>query len=218
MSKVVSLCGVERGDFVYYVAALLSMSGKAVLVIDNSYSNDIYGSVSDFDATSEKDYIIKQNITYIKNVSYNSDVEEIYDYILIWHGMNVQESELMQSEEIYLMPDYTPMTLLALKDKITDRENLKAVLMRDSVLSNKITEKSVAEYLEIPDQKIIGIMVYDAKDYENYLAFLYNGKQKFTSLTPNYNDCIKYVVKEILGTDKKTVDKLFAKSKKAKTF
>ena len=216
MSKVISFCGFERGDIVYYIAAMLTKNGNSVLIIDNSYNNDLYGAATNFDDLYEKDFVIKQNITYIKNVNYNTDTEEIYDFVIIWQGMNIKEESLMQSEYIYLQSDFSPMSLKTLKGLISDRDNLAGVIARESVESNKITEKTMLSFLGIPESKLITTLVYDAKDYENYLAYLYNGRQRFQSLSPNFNDCIKTVAKGILEMDKKQVDKLFAKTKKAK--
>ena len=216
MSKVVSFCGYERGDIVYYIAAMLTKNGNSVLVIDNSYNNDLYGAATNFDDGFEKDYVIKQNITYIKNVNYNTDTEEIYDFIIIWQGMNIKEEMLMQSEYVYLLCDYTPMSLKNLKALITDRENLYGVVIRENIESNKITEKTVLDFLGVPESKLVTTLMYDNKDYANYLAYLYNGRQRFQSLSPNFNDCIKKITGDILELDKKQVDKLFAKAKKAK--
>lgn len=216
MSKVISFCGFERGDIVYYIAAMLTKNGNSVLVIDNSYNNDVYGAATNFDDEYEKDYVIKQNITYIKNVNYNTDTEEVYDFVIIWQGMNIKEEALMQSEYVYLQSDFSPMSLKALKGLISDRDNLSGVIARESVESNKITEKTLLDFLGIPASKLITTLVYDGKDFENYLAYLYNGRQRFQSLSPNFNDCIKLITKNILGIDKKQVEKLFAKAKKAK--
>lgn len=216
MEKVVSFCGIERGEFVYYMAALLSKEGKAVLVVDNSFSNDIYDAVGDYD--QKQDFVVKQNITYVKNANYNRDNDGIYDFALIWHGMNIDEDELMQSDAVFLLPNYTPACLKALNQSIKNKEMITAVFLRDSIESNKITEKSVAEFLEIPLEKIAGYMVFDARDYENYLAFLYNGRQTFQNLTPSYNECLKLVAENLLELNRKEVEKLFRKTKKAKTY
>jgi len=215
MQKVVSFCGVERGSFVYYVAALLSKDGRSVLVVDNSMSNDIFNAVSN---NVNMKYVVKQNITYTKNVKFEPSEDSVFDYVLIWQGMNVREEELKKSNEIILLPDYTPYCLNTLGKKITDKELITAVFMRDLVPASKIKEKVAASMIGVPAKKILSTMPYDVKDYENYLAFLYNGRQTFASLTPDYNYCLKCVFRIITGQNKKQTDKLFNKTKKAKTF
>lgn len=215
MDKVISFSGVERGEFVYYIAAMISKSGKAVMVIDNSFSNDIYGAVSDF---TECGTVTKQNIAYVKNACFDKEYVEEFDYVLIWQGMNINMDVILQCDESYLLPNYTPSCMNACKKLFEDKDLITAIFMRDSVMSNKITEKSVAGFLEIPEEKIMGIMTHDSKDYEAYLSFLYNGRHKFKSLTPGYNDCLKTAITLILGEEEKKTSKLFRKTRSAKTF
>lgn len=214
MQKVVSFCGIERGSFIYYIAALLSKNGATVLVIDNSATNDIFNAVSN---EENLEYVVKQNITYLKNTKFEPSEKSAYDYVLIWQGLNIRQRELDRSEDIILLPDFTPYCLKKL-NKITDKDKVTAVFMRDSVPSSKITVKYVADMLGIKLQKILGTIPYDSKDYQNYIAFLYNGRQTFASLTPDYNYCLKCVYRLITGQNKKDTEKLFNKAKKAKNF
>ncbi len=210
MSKTISICGVERGDVAYYLSVILSKStnmGQTVLTIDNSYSHDIYNAVAD-DCT-DKNFVIKQNITYMKNVLFNKDYEGTFDYVIIWHGMNIKEEILKNSDYVYILPNYTKTIIDGIKDKISDYSLVNKFAMRDSVLNNKFSLKGIAEKIGVAPERIEYELVFDIKDYETYLAFLYNGRQTFTNLTPVFNEFLVAITAQILEVDVKEATKIF---------
>ncbi len=216
MSKTISLCGVERGDVAYYLAVILSHStnlGSTVLVVDNSYSHDIYSAVTDEEL--DKEYVIKQNITYIKNALINKDYEGIFDYVIVWHGMNIREDILNNSDHIYVMPDYTRNSIKTIKEKISDFSIVDAIVLRDSVLMNKLSDQKIAEALGVKPELIKYTLIYDNKDYENYLAFLYNGRQTFGNLSPVFNEYMISLAGTILEINAKEANKIFKNAKTA---
>lgn len=216
MGKVISICGVERGDFSYYIAALLAKAGNAILVIDNSFINDVFNSVNE--NGEEDNVVLRQNISYMKNVKYDREYDDIYDYVVIWHGMNIQQTILLQSDVLYVLPDYTPSCLTQINKLIEDKSLITAICMRDAVENTKISDVTALKIMDVDSSKLRYVIAYDNKDYENYLAFLYNGRQTFSNLTPNYGTCLKALVAEVLEVDQKQANKLYKQTKKAKTF
>lgn len=216
MNKVISICGIERGDFAYYTAALLAKAGKAVLVIDNSFTSDIFGAVSE--QCEDNAIALRQNVSYMQNVKYDREYDDIYDYVIIWHGMHIAQEILAQSDMVYVLPDYTPNCLLAINRMIEDKDVITTVCLRDAVESTKISDITAMKIMDVNKDKLRFVIGYDNKDYENYLAFLYNGRQTFSNLTPNYSTCLKALVSDILEIDPKQANKLYHKTKKAKTF
>lgn len=216
MGKVISICGVERGDFPYYTAALLAKSGKTVLVIDNSYVNDVFRAITN--GTENDDIALRQNITYMHNIMYNKEYDDVYDFIIVWHGMNIKTSILEQSDSVYVLPDYTPECLISISNRIQDKNIVTAVYMRDAVENTKISDMTAMSLMSVEKSKLRFVVGYDGKDYENYLSFLYNGRQTFANLTPNYSNCLKSLVAGELEIDQKQANKLYKKTRKAKTF
>jgi hypothetical protein len=184
--------------------------GCAVLVVDNSYNHDIYSAVTDGE---DKPYVIRQNITYVKNMLINKDYDGIFDYVIIWHGLNIKEEILANSDFIYVLPDYTRYVLDTVKNKITDWSIVNQVALRDSVMNNKFSDKKIAGILGIDPEKIKYALVHDTKDYENYLAFLYNGRQTFTNLTPIFNEFMTDITAEITGEDLKKAAGIYKRAK-----
>lgn len=217
MSQIISFCGMEKGDFVYYLAVILAHAGKNVAVVDNSVTHDIYNAVS-MDAGADVPFVVKQNITYIKNknITENQKNSETYDYYIVWHGLRIKNEILEISDYSYMMPDYTPVQLKYFGDKIKDKINLNGIIMRDTIVNSKVSSVLAYNYLGIDETQVKGIINFDEKDYENYMAFLYNGRQTFSNLSPNFNDCLKLVANEILEMEPKQFKKLFDKSKNTK--
>lgn len=218
MEKVISFCGEERGAFVYYTAVILAKAGRKVLVMDNSGSNDIYKAVSDY--SEDAAYVVRQNITYVKNMRFQRSENPFYDCILIWHGMSIDEQELAKSDYVFAMPTYSPISLTSVNDMISDKSRITAIYMRDATDANKVSNEDIAKFFGVEPDIIVCSMEYDQKDYENYISFIYNGRQTFSNLSPNYNAALKYTVAKILedeeGIDRKVIDSMFNKSRKAK--
>ena len=212
MSKVISLVGAELGDFAYYLAVILSRK-STVMFIDNSFNGDVFNAVSDFDY--ERRYIVKQNIVYGRALNYKRKEDSDYDFVIIWHGLNISTTVLTESDSIYVLPDYTPYCISRIKNCMTGA-NLRDVtnlFMRNSVESNKISEKTVLALLEIDGKRLHDIIPFDAKDYENYLAFLYNGRQTFAHLSPSFYSCLIKCVMNEYEMDRKGATKLVNKAK-----
>lgn len=212
----IAFVGTERGDFVYYIATLLNANRNTVLVIDNSFANDIYtavGGLSDSDKC-----ILKQNITYMANRQYIRGMANNYDFVLIYMGTATNNSTLNNADAIIMLPDYTPQTIEACK--LVSEANKSRVMVsyiRDDVPHSKLNEKTVAKKIGIPREKILTALDLSIKDYEGYLAFLYNGRNPMYSLTADYKQALKETTRLILGYNKKQINALFRKAEKART-
>ena len=211
MAKVIHICGIERGDFPYYIAAILAENDNIVLVIDNSYTHDLFTGVSE---DMDKDFVVKQNITYVKNKSFDSsEYEGAFEYVIVYHGMNILPETIKEDDIVYILPDYNPVSLKMIRSKLPAELNLNGIIFRDSVMSNKISDAKGAKMLGLKPEKVTYSLIYDSKDYENYLALIYNGRQKFTNLTPIYNECLIHAISEITGVDEKEATKMFKKAR-----
>lgn len=212
--KVISFYGIERGDFIYYLAFTLAKAGKLVLVVDNSINNDVYGAVSNYDMGDGK--LIRQNVVYMSNVAYRRKENSPYEVVLIWHGMRLNKNLAAQSDALVLIPNYEPGILRQMSDNIDGLEHrVSCVYMRDAVSSSKVKPKTIAGMFGIKPQLMYGDITYDAKDYENYLAFLYNGSQKFGSLSPGFVDFLKDILNLITGLPDKVITGMYNSAKNA---
>ena len=212
-TRTIAFCGEENNCFVYFTALILSAAKKRVLIIDNSRDNSLFYAVS---GGEDPEDLIRQGITYIKNRKYYHTPISIYDYILIWQGMEIREEELQHSNMIILLPSYEPGTLKALKKVSKFEKKIAAVFMVNATNHNKVNDVKISEQLKVPVEKILSAIPYDMRDYESYLSFLYNGYQNVRGISSDYSICIKEVARLILGVDKRDVKAIIRKSSKIK--
>lgn len=211
MAKIYTFAGQERGDFVFYLANILSTRTPAVLVIDNSNTYDLFLPVVGHN--EESNSFDKGNITFLKNAAYSESLYEQYDFVLIYQGERFDAEEMKISEHIYFMPDFLPRSLRNMeKFGIVNYEN-SSVIMRDQT-SSKISSRSAAQFLNVPFDRIRGSIPFDFKDYSLYISFSYNGHQSIKNLSPSYAEALMYVIYEIL--DLKSIREAEALVKKAK--
>ncbi|MBR2404024.1 MAG: hypothetical protein IKB01_14910 [Lachnospiraceae bacterium] len=109
-TMLTSIVGMERCDMVLQLAKLIrnaktaskENSYSSVLLIDNSFSQELYNMVSIGDS-GVADY---RGITIINNVGYSPKEFIKYDHILIYHGLRVEPVLLMESDHIYVITNY----------------------------------------------------------------------------------------------------------------
>lgn len=212
MAKVYTFAGQERGDFVYYLANILSSSTPAVLVIDNSRTHDLFLAVVNHN--EEANSFEKGNITFLKNAAYSESLYEQYDFVLIYQGDKPDAEEMDVSEHIFFMPDFLPGLLRSMEMfGIAGYEN-SSVIMRDQT-STKISSRSAAQLLNVPFDRIKGSIPFDFKDYSLYISFSYNGHQSIKNLSPSYTEALMYVIFEILDLNSlREAEALVKKAKK----
>lgn len=210
MSKYITFSGVERCDIIYYVAKTISQTGHTVLVVDNSYQKDMYEAV---DHSRGAEIVERQNVIFIPNVEYSEDFFNHFDYVLIYMGMAIDEKICKKSDLNYVICDYTPFAIRNIKEKFGEFLSDCHIIIRDKA-NGKISDKAIANQLGVPYHHILGIIPYDSKDYGNYIALVYNGKQKIAGLTPSFSGVLLWVIGEILDIPEKEAHKLLKKNNK----
>ncbi len=215
MNKIITFYGIERGDFVYYLAVTLMKNGYSVAVMDNSRLKDIFDAVSLF---ADTDLVIKQDIAYYKNSFMKKSDDSQIDFVLCWQGQNYNKKIIKASDEFFILGDYTPGFLYKLNDSMDeeDKDKITGVILRDYVESCKMNDESIAKISGIDEDKFIGNIAYDEKDYSNYISFAHNGRQRFNNISPNFIRCLEYMVSVLLDVDEATAVAYVKKAKKVK--
>jgi len=215
--KLISFIGTERGDFSYYMSQILKNKNKTVLILDNSEKGDLYRAVCHNDEAHMQDRICEmENMVYARHVEYNAETFDKFDYVLCYSGNSPIDACIRNSSIIYAMPDYTLEELDKLKNQLgcidefdTDKDVF--IIMRDMV-TDKVTDKAVANYLNTDVGKIAGNIAMEVSDHAKYISFTYNGRQSINGLSADYMSAIIYCVTQITGEDEKNVKKLLKKA------
>ena len=209
--KVITFTGLERCDFAYHTARVLATQADNVIVIDNSRNHEMYEAVSQGpDGEEDNDHmVVRNNITFLKDVEYSPDFFNSFDYIVMYEGMRYRLKDLEQSSLVFAMPDFLPASLEAMKGLPDNVE----YIMRDG--AGKLNERSAAEIMEIDPDRIVGTLPYEYNDYSCYLSLIYNGRQKLKGLSPEFTQALAYVCGRAMEIDEKQAIALIKKARKS---
>lgn len=208
MAKTIAFRGKEKSDFAYYVAKSLAANEFTVAVIDNSYSKDLFISVNqlDEDLTS----VAKENIIYLRDAVVDKDFTDKFDFVIYYLGLNLRP---LTTEYSFILTDFS-------FTGISQMEALDGELLADSYyilrdkVSNKISEKSVAEVLKIHEDQIIGSLPLELKDEIAYLNFNYEGRQRIKDTSADMQYAVISAIAIITGDNAKEIKKYYRKAKR----
>lgn len=208
---ITSFLGMERCDFIIYLAKLLRASKilvkkktyNNVLVIDNSRDHELFNLVSLDDMNDELDVADYQGVTFIKNAIYAPTEFIKYDHVLVWHGMNVDKDIVEKSDFVYVITNYEKNMSKKLGDEMMkcDFSAQKITIIYREKNGKKISEKVINHHLCIDDKDIKAqyLIPYDAKDYALYLNLTHNGTQRIKNLSQPYSLVLETIIREIAG-------------------
>ena len=213
--KLISFIGQEKADFAYYISVILKRENKAILVIDNSENGDLYSSVVRNDEEFMQERICElENIVFARQIKYNAETFEKFDYVICYTGYAAPDETVMESDILYIMPDYSIQSLNKVREQLEQIDitpSTQYVIMRDFV-SDKITDKSVANYLGVEEDEIVGHIELEPSDAAKYISFNYNGRQSISGLSQTYIATLTYIITQITAADDKWVKKLMKKA------
>lgn len=214
--KQITYVGLDRCDFVYHLANVLSLQGP-VLVIDNSARHDLIDSVSVDGTRQMREW---RNVVYAADVDAVKSNTDSYAFVLVYVGMTFGAEDLKDNDYLLVMPDYLSHALSKIKDGIP-AELLSGegtmIILRD-YCSKRLTQKSVAQLLGIHPKKIVGYVPLDKDDMGAYVSLSYNHYCNVKALSQDMTEALKYVSGVILGIsdDAKTQAKVMAAAAKIK--
>ncbi len=208
MAKTIAFRGKEKSDFAYYVAKSLAANEFTVAVIDNSYSKDLFISVNqlDEDLTS----VAKENIIYLRDAVVDKDFTDKFDFVIYYLGLNLRP---LTTEYSFILTDFS-FTGISQMEALDDELLADSYyILRDKV-SNKISEKSVAEVLKIHEDQIIGSLPLELKDEIAYLNFNYEGRQRIKDTSADMQYAVISAIAIITGDNAKEIKKYYRKAKR----
>jgi len=195
--KVISIIGQEKCDIVFYLSEIYRYLNRHILVIDNSYSQDLYNAVA---TVKNMDVIERGFVVYTHNVDYSKEAFSVYDYVFIYEGLNPVKVNVENSEHVFIFSDYSEALIRqireALKGIISEGyTELPVVILRDKA-SRKITDKLVHNKLEIKSI-LAGTIPFNMVDYRRYINLSHNGRQTVKGISTGMLDALSYILAEI---------------------
>jgi len=214
--KQIAYVGLDRCDFVYHLANILSLQGT-VLVVDNSIRHDLIDSVSVDGTRQMREW---RNIVYAADIDVAKSNTDSYAYVLVYVGMEFDGADLDGNDYLLVMPDYAAQNITKVKNGIPT-ELLSGegtmIILRD-YCSKRLTQKSVAQFIGIHPKKIVGYIPLDKDDMGASVSLSYNHYCNVKALSQDMTEALKYVSGVILGIsdDAKTQAKVMAAATKIK--
>ena len=165
LSKIISIVGTHATDITYYLARTLNAAGTKCLVVDNSRDKYLFRSIPKAQGETMAQ---TGEIVYVQGVAYSEVFFAQYDFVLIHHGLSMNEELLKRIE------DEKPV-----QTKVTKKE----ISVDDQI--NKIREKFKQE------KQINFFDLFEFKDKSylvvTFLAILEMAKNKEIVIKQNSN-------------------------------
>ena len=216
---IASVVGMERADLVYFLAKLLeqyhdNMGYRSVLLIDNSYSKDLFAIFNQHDLS--QDYYKVNRITVQQDLDYSEEYFDKFTYVIFYHGFNADPEILKKSDLVVLQSDYMPANYNQLKHVLDGYDGDVQVVFRNW-LSKKIKESFIEKEIGLDPSRIEMSSVVKANMSDD-IAYFYeshNGNQKISSanLSDLFAETLRFLTEKLTGADEKTIQKLFKKAK-----
>ena len=151
-TQIISVMGLPQCDIAYYLARAFNAIKKTVLVVDNSRYHELFKSIPNPD--NEK-MVQTGDIYYIENIKYSEEFFAQYDFVIVYHGMDIRDELNAASDYRYLITDYSPITTERLRTELDRQEDtLKYHIIYRNKVSGKIQEKMILQELGIPEKLV----------------------------------------------------------------
>ncbi len=212
MGKVITFRGLERCDVVYFFSKTLALNNNTVILIDNSYTKDMFEAVNQFEDTTCRS-VEKGNIVFMRDVMPEYGFYDLFDYVVFYLGETSDIKTI--GEHNYIISDYALTSIYRLRRQYGSILERCKIIFRDHV-SDKIKESDIAEILEIDKSIIAGAIPYDESDYSNYISLVHNGSHSITSMSNDLREAVSYLLQQATEQDEKAVEAYFKKSRKGK--
>lgn len=198
ISYLISVMGLNRCDFVYYLARILNAASKRVLVVDNSARHEMFECIPKVEGAELGQ---TGDIYYMCQKAYSEAFFSQFDFVIVFHGLHINAELNEKSDYRFLETDYLANTTKDINKQL-ERQNTNLtyyVIFRDKVF-NKITERMILEELGMQEKNINEQfeISYNEQDYMCYLGLLRNGAAQIKSTSTDMRSVLTIILKTII--------------------
>ena len=237
--KTVSIIGaVEKGDIAYFLAQYITEAGKKVLIVDNSYRQDVYDSIpevlktQDDKKSTETENVEEPNelrfvsgIAFANKSFYNPKFLDFYDIVIYYQGMNADINISTAADmHIFVTDNSKPSyeILAGIYDKIKDVVAYNAIInlvFRDCC-RYKIKTKDAIPMMGFDSEKVSEsyLLGVSEADISAYVRFTHEGFAviKDMGLSDEMLYMVSAMAEQITGIETKSMAKINARVQKHK--
>ena len=202
MNRIISFLGLERCDLVLYLAGIYNSIKMSTLVIDNSYSKDLYYAIN-----KGEDYEVERGyVTYVQDLDYSKEVFNGFDCVIFYEGLNPNSINIAASDILFIVSDYTEAVIrqirgfyecdikkgLDLAEKTHGKELKMYCILRDKI-SRKISDKLVCSMLGCSKSEFAGSLLFCEEDYRRYIDLGFNSNNKIQGCSKELKEALTFI-------------------------
>lgn len=191
LSKIISIVGTHATDITYYLARTLNAAGTKCLVVDNSRDKYLFRSIPKAQGETMAQ---TGEIVYVQGVAYSEVFFAQYDFVLIHHGLSMNEELLKRSDYIYIVTDYLQYSTEKIKELLSDElmEKSYYLVCRDKV-TEKTSVKQLVEEMGLTEARIEESyeLYYNEQDYLGFFNLLRSGHVQIKGLSGDMKEFLK---------------------------
>lgn len=199
-TKIISFYGVKRADLLYYLGKLLATTDRPVLLVDNSERSDLFRIF----ARRDEEEAYYRNVTVIHMAAYREKTTAPFAYVLVYHGMDLDNEWWEHSELHYLLLNFDRFDTEDIGRGLAGLESLGTVrLIFSGRLTSKIKDSYIVRELGLPDKTIEDAMELSPETTADamYLSLERDGIGKIGKLPKDFKDVLWSVVSDVLPSD-----------------
>ncbi len=214
MTKIISIVGQERCDLVYYLSEICRVLKKHTLVIDNSYSKDLFEALKH----KEEDVIERGFAVYTKDVDYSPEAFANFDIVIFYEGYNLCADNLLQSSSVFIVTDYSESSIRQIREVFEKDERLSDEALKDASveccyilrdkMSKKIRDKLAFSLFGMSNCKLVGAIPFSEVDYYRYIDFSHNKLQTVKGMSEGMKEALIFILMELEQLDRKSALKV----------
>lgn len=224
MTRIISITGQEKCDIVFYLSEVYKGLKKHTLVIDNSYSKDLFEAIRQ---NGDKEVEEKGFVVYTKDVDYSSEAFENFDVIIFYEGYNPCANNLLHSQAVFIITDYAESSIRQIREAFEKEGLLNSRIIKNNetnfyyVLRDKMSKKirdRVAFSLFCDEVekgseyfKLVGAIPFSNSDYYRYIDFSHNKRQNVRGASDDMKEVLIFILEEVEQLERKSVLKIINK-------
>lgn len=210
---MVSIAGCGNFGFAYYASKLFAKLGYMVMAIDNTSGHEMFRVMSKDEDVNVAE---SENLVCLCDTAFSPEPFSACDYVVVWHGMDIDEKIWNMSDLRVVITDYDPFHVEELAAMLADvRNEVHTVFINKS--TGKIKEKDISKKLGITKDVYVTIgnqiVEFESGDASAFQALEYNYLQSLKGFSSSYRDVVTDIVGYfITGKDaKKNISRLVNK-------
>lgn len=225
MTKIISITGQEKCDIVFYLSELYRALKKHTLVIDNSYSKDLFEAIRQ---KNEKNVAERGFVVYSKDMDYSPEAFVNFDVIIFYEGYNPCANNLLHSQAVFIITDYRESSVRQIREAFEKEGLLNRTVLNNNnttffyILRDKISkrirdkvvfslfcdeEEKGSEYI-----KLVGAIPFSYSDFYRYIDFSHNKRQNLKGVSDGMKEALVFILEEVEQLNRNVALKIINKA------